>query len=372
MEKQVLLSLFPLLAVAALALLHDQDAVTAPTPRAPDTQGEEAMYYSALEDGSVRCELCFRNCVISPGRRGFCGVRENRGGVLYTLVYGQPSSLQIDPVEKEPQHHYLPGTEILCLGTVGCNFTCTHCHNWQLSQARPGDLRVYDLPPESVVEMALSLEIPTISFTYNDPVVMYEYLLETARIARENGVRVLWHSNGSLSPAPLKRLLAFTDAVTIDLKGFSDRAYSNSEALLQPTLTTLDIIASTDVWLEIVYLVIPTVNDDPDEIRQACRWIADNLGTDVPVHFSRFFPSYRLTRISPTPIPTLEAACAIAGEEGLEFVTIGNAPGHSRNSTYCSGCGEVLILRSHFSVFEVNITDGRCDGCGVVVPGVWQ
>lgn len=373
MWKRVILSGAAVLAVTAGVFSRNHDASTHASPLIdPDHAGVEAMYYEKLDGSRVRCGLCFRNCLIAPGRRGYCRVRENRDGTLYTLIYGKPSSLQIDPVEKEPQHHFLPSTEILCIGTAGCNFTCLHCHNWQLSQSSPGELRVYHLPPEAVVNLALDMGIPSISFTYNDPVVMYEYLYDTAVLARAAGLRVIWHSNGTLSPLPLKRLLAHTDAATIDLKGFSDRAYANSDAVLAPVLETLVTIREAGVWLEIVCLLIPTVNDDPEEIREMCRWIMENLGPDVPLHFSRFFPSYRLTHLSPTPLATLEEACRIAGEEGIRFVTIGNWPGHRRNSTFCPSCGEVVIRRSHFHVSEISIDNGKCRFCGETIPGVWE
>jgi pyruvate formate lyase activating enzyme len=371
MWKRLLPPAVMMISVCAFAQRHFS-TTDVPVIIDPDHQGTEALFYEKLDGNMVQCGLCFRNCVIPQGQRGYCRVRENREGVLNTLVYGRPSSIQIDPVEKEPQHHFLPGTEILCLGTAGCNFTCLHCHNWQLSQSSPGDLRAYHLPPEAVVRLALEMGIPSISFTYNDPVVMYEYLLHTAALAREHGLRTIWHSNGSINLPPLKRLLVHTDAVTIDLKGFSDRAYANSDAALAPVLETLLVIRNSGVWLEVVYLIIPSVNDNPEEIRDMCRWIFENLGPDVPLHFSRFFPSYRLTHLSPTPLESLEEACRIAGEEGLRFVSIGNWPGHHRNSTLCPECGSVIIHRSHFHVHSISLTGGLCDHCGEAIPGVWE
>lgn len=346
--------------------------LTGATPEAGAEGAREAMYYDKLEDGLVQCRLCFRECAIPEGRSGYCRVRKNEDGRLVSLVYGAPSAVHIDPVEKEPQHHFLPGTDILCLGTVGCNFKCRHCHNWHLSQSSPGDLRVYDLPPGKVVELARERGVPTISFTYNDPIVFYEYVYDIARLAREKGVRILWHSNGAINPAPLRELLKYTDAVTIDLKGFSERAYRNSDAELKPVLRTLKIIREEGVWLEIVNLVIPTINDDPDEIRRMSRWIVENLGPDVPLHFSRFFPNYRLTHLAPTPVSTLEKAYRIAREEGVRYVTLGNLPGHEKNSTFCSGCGERIIHRVHFQVLANHIEAGGCNFCGHKIAGVWE
>ncbi len=333
----------------------------------------EAMFYKVLGDGKVQCQMCFRKCIIPEGRRGFCRNRENRGGKLYSIVYARPSAVHIDPIEKEPQYHFLPGSEILCIGTAGCNFRCRHCHNWHLSQRSIEEMEyVYDLMPEKVVELALRKKIPTISFTYNEPTSFYEYVYDIAKLAKKKGLRIIWHSNGALNPAPLKELLGYTDGITIDLKGFSQRAYDNSSAQLEPVLRTLKIIREEGKWLEIVNLVIPTINDDLEEIRKMCIWIKDNLGVDVPLHFSRFFPAYRLTQLPPTPISTLEKAYQVAREVGLNYVSIGNVPGHEYNSTFCPKCGRKLIYRTHFMVLGNDIKDGKCKFCGHEIPGIWR
>ncbi len=338
----------------------------------PEKGVREAMFYVELPDRAVQCRLCFRNCVIGEGLRGLCRVRENREGILYTLVYGMPSAVHIDPIEKEPQYHHLPGSYILCIGTVGCNFVCLHCHNWPLSQASPGDRAVYDFPPEEVIRTALEQGVPIISFTYNDPIVCFEYLYDTAKLAQENGLRVIWHTNGAINHEPLMAILPYTDAITVDLKGFTDKAYANSAAILQPVLNTLKTIREQGVWLEIVNLMIPTINDNPGDIRRMSRWIVDNLGENVPLHFSRFFPNFKLTDIIPTPVETLERAREIALEEGIRFSTIGNVPGHEFNSTFCPECDLRLIHRIHFEVMYNIIEDGNCPGCGEQIPGLWQ
>ena len=333
----------------------------------------EAMFYKVLAGEEVQCQMCFRKCIIPEGRRGACRNRQNYKGKLYSVVWARPSAVQIDPVEKEPQYHFLPGSEILCIGTAGCNFRCRHCHNWHLSQRSIEEMAyVYDLMPEKAVEQALKNKIPTMSFTYNEPTSFYEYVYDIAKLAKEKGLRIIWHSNGALNPAPLKELLKYTDGVTIDLKGFSQRAYDNSSAELEPVLRTLKIIKKEGKWLEIVNLVIPTINDDLEEIRKMCIWIKENLGMDVPLHFSRFFPAYRLTQLPPTPISTLEKAYEIAREVGLNYVSIGNVPGHEHNSTFCPKCGKKLIHRVHFSVLANNIEDGKCRFCGREIPGVWE
>ncbi len=351
---------------------RDQTPVTSgATPVSGTGFMREAMFYEELECGRLQCQVCFRECVIAEGSRGFCGNKEHIDGKLYSVVYGKPSAVHIDPMEKEPQFHNLPGTDILCIGTAGCNFTCRHCHNWHLSQSTLEQLKFIELPPQAVIAMAKEHSLRTISFTYNEPTSCYEYLYDIARMAKEVDIKILWHSNGAMNPEPLKELLKYTNAVTIDLKGFSQRAYDNSSARLEPVLKALEIIRESGVWLEIVNLVIPTINDDPAEIRKMCAWIADTLGTDVPLHFTRFVPAYRLTHLPPTPVETLETAYCIAKEEGIEYVFIGNVPGHTYNSTFCANCDKRIIHRVHFQVIQNLIEDGACGFCGHEIPGLW-
>ncbi len=334
----------------------------------------EAMFYKKLDKNNLQCEVCFRRCIIKEGQRSFCRNKENIDGKLYNLVHSRPSAVQIDPIEKEPALHMLPGTKILCFGTAGCNFRCKFCQNWHLSQRSIEEMtHTYDLSPESAVNMAIERKIPTLSFTYNEPISFYEYVYDTARFAKEKGLRILWHSNGTLNPEPLRELLKYTDAVTIDLKGFTDKFYREvSLAELEPALQTLKIIKKKGIWLEIVNLHIPTLNDDPQDVRRMCGWIKENLGKDVPLHFSRFSPSYQLTTLPATPIKKLEKAHKIAKEVGLEYVTIGNVPGHKYNSTFCPECGKRLIHRIHFQVLSNNIKDGKCRFCGHHIPGIWS
>ncbi len=334
---------------------------------------EAKHYYQRLDDNDVWCQLCFRKCIIHEGERGFCRVRENREGKLYTLVYGRPCAIHIDPIEKEPQYHMLPGTTILCLATPSCNFRCRFCQNWSISQKRPEEVVCDHVSPEEIVQKAIKLEIPTISFTYTEPTVFYEYMYDIAKLAKKKGIRILWHSNGAMNPDPLRELLKYTDAVTIDLKGFSPEFYRKvSFSELDPVLRTLKIIKEEGVWLEIVNLVVPTFNDNMEDIKRMCIWVKENLGEDVPLHFSRFFPAYRLTKLPPTPIDTLEKAREIARQVGLHYVTIGNVPGHSANSTFCPNCGKIIIRRLHFMVLENNIERGRCRFCGHKIPGIWE
>lgn len=334
----------------------------------------EAMFYKKLPNEIVQCEVCYRNCILKIGERSFCRNKENINGRLYNLIHSRPSAVQIDPIEKEPAYHMLPATEILCFGTAGCNFRCKFCHNWHLSQSAIEDMDfVYDITPEKAVAIAQEKKIPTISFTYNEPTSFYEYLYDVAKIAKSRGLKILFHSNGSMSPPALKELLTFVDAVTIDLKGFTKEFYETvSSAKIEPVLETLKIIKAENKWLEIVNLLIPTLNDKYEDIRQMCLWIKENLGANVPLHFSRFFPNYKLTNISPTPVKTLETAHYIARDVGLKFVTIGNLPGHKFNSTFCPKCNKLLIHRIHFEVREINIIDGKCKYCKLPIPGIWK
>ncbi len=333
----------------------------------------EARYYERLEDSTVKCALCFRRCVIPEGKRGFCRNRENRNGKLYTLVYNRPCALQVDPIEKEPMFHVLPGTKIFCIGTASCNFRCRHCHNWHMSQRSIEELQNYYITPPEVVELAIKYGCETVSFTYNEPTVFFEYMFDIVKLAKERGLKTIFHTNGSLNPEPLRDILKYVDGVTVDLKGFTGKFYKEvSSAKLDHVLNTLKIIKEEGVWLEVVNLIIPTLNDNPDDIRRMCEWIRDDLGKETPVHFSRFFPAYKLTRLSPTPIETIEKAHRVAQEVGLEYVTIGNVPGHKHNSTYCPECGKRLIHRVHFKVLDNNIKKGKCKYCGHKIPGVWE
>jgi len=331
-----------------------------------------AMYWEKLPGKKVRCNLCFRKCIVGEGEIGFCRNRINKGGEYYTLVYGLPCAVQIDPIEKEPQHHMLAGSEILCIGTASCNFRCKFCHNWHMSQRDIHQTLNYDLPPEKIVELAIENKYPTISFTYNEPTVFYEYVLDIAKLAQKRGIKILFHSNGSMSPEPLRELLKYTNAVTIDLKGFTNKFYSEaSSARLEPVLETLKIIKEEGKWLEIVNLIIPTLNDDPKDIKRMCEWIKKNLGDEVPIHFNRFSPTYKMQNLPPTPIKTLEEAKNIAKEVGIKYVYIGNVPGHEGNSTYCPKCKKRLVRRIHFTILENKIKEGRCSYCGENIPGLW-
>lgn len=335
---------------------------------------QEARHYEVINKNSVKCGLCFRGCFISDGKRGFCRVRENNKGKLYSIVYGRPAALQLDPIEKEPMYHIHPGSDILCTGTASCNFRCQFCHNWHLSQRIPEELehRIKKLTPKDVVNEAKALKAG-LSFTYNEPTIFYEYMYDISKLGKREGMVTIFHTNGGMRPEPMKELLKNMLGVTVDLKGFTADFYRDvSFSKMEPVLETLKLIKKEGVWLEIVNLIIPTLNDNMENIKQMCKWIVENLGKDVPVHFNRFFPAYRMQHLSPTPIGTLDKAREIAIKEGIRFVYIGNAPGHKYNSTYCPECNKQIIRRTHFTVHEVRIKKGKCEFCGYQIPGIWK
>lgn len=343
-------------------------------PYRPDSlPGHEARFYTRLDRGLVRCELCPHYCVIAPQARGLCRVRENRDGVLYSLVYGRPATIGKEPIEKSPFHHFLPGSLRLTLATAGCNQTCMYCQNWELSQSNPEALPSWDLPPDSVVALALRENLPTICLTYSEPVVFYEYTYDIARKARARGLRTVVVTGGYINPEPLAELCRVVDAVKVDLKGFTDEFYREvCGSRLAPVLEACRVIAASGTHLELVNLVVPALNDDSAEIAAMCRWVADSLGTDVPVHFSRFAPAYRLLNKPPTPVRTLERCLRIAAAAGLEYAYIGNVPGSRYENTDCPGCGAGLITRRGYQVIGNRLRDGACPDCGRKIPGVWQ
>ncbi len=335
---------------------------------------KEALFYQSLGDSRVQCMLCPRKCVILSGKRGFCGVRENKGGVLYSLVYAKPVTLTIhDPIEKKPLFHFFPTSLTFSVATAGCNLRCKFCQNWEISQAKPEELRYAYLEPYALVEKAREQGRFIIAYTYSEPTIFYEYMLETAKLARAQGIKNCMHSNGFINPEPLRALCKYLDAANIDLKGFTDDYYVDlTEGALSPVLESLKILKEEGVHLEITTLLVPGQNDDELSLMRMCQWIKDNLGLEVPVHFSRFFPTYRLIHLEPTPFETLEKARTIAVSCGLKYVYIGNVPGSQAENTNCPSCGRIVIRRAGYAVSEVNITHGKCDFCGEEIAGVWE
>jgi len=341
--------------------------------RRADLSLREARHYVALGDGRVQCRLCPAVCVLGEGRRGGCGVRINLEGRLRTLVYGRPVAQHVDPIEKKPLFHFLPASKAFSIATAGCNLGCVFCQNWQISQALPESARHLSLTPEEAVARARAAGCTTIAYTYTEPTVFYEYMYDTARLAHEHGLRNLWITCGYINPEPLRELCQVMDAANIDLKGFSEEFYNTyCEASLQPVLDTLRIAKEEGVWVEVTNLVIPGANDDPKMIREMCQWLVETLGPETPLHFSRFHPDYRLLDKPPTPPATLREAAAIARQEGLKHVYIGNLPTERGEDTFCPNCGSALIRRRGFQVTENVIENGRCPSCGADVAGVWK
>jgi pyruvate formate lyase activating enzyme len=299
-------------------------------------------------------------------------VRENRGGRLYTLVYGNPCAGNIDPIEKKPLFHFLPTAAALSIATAGCNLRCQYCQNWTISQANPEDVQVVDWPPEAVVQLALANDCPVIAYTYSEPIVFYEYMVDTASAGARVGVKSAVISAGYISPEPLRALCRVVDAIKIDLKGLNPDFYRQvCGAELGEVLRTIEIIHQEGVHLEIVNLVVPTLNDAADELRALADWVVETVGPEVPLHFSRFHPQYQLTNLPATPVEKLDQAHELALAAGCRYVYLGNVPGHPGSNTYCPGCGKLLIGRLSFWVQEYHLVEGACPDCGEPVAGVW-
>ncbi|MEW6096337.1 MAG: AmmeMemoRadiSam system radical SAM enzyme [bacterium] len=332
----------------------------------------EARYYKKLPNQTVQCTLCPKKCKIGDVERGYCGNRENRKGTYYTLVYGNPCAIHIDKIEKKPFFHYLPGNSAFSLSTAGCNFVCKFCQNWQISQSRPEQTNNYDLPPEKLVFIVKQKECKVIAYTYGEPVVFYEYMLDTCKLGRKEGLKNVIISNGYINQEPMEELCHYLDAVKIDLKAITKKFYQEiCDGTLEPVLNTLKLLKKLGMWFEVVYLVIPTLNDKKEEFKELGIWIKENLGSFIPLHFSRFYPLYLLTNLPPTPVETLEQARNICLELGLKYVYIGNVPGHPGENTYCHKCNKLLIDRMGYDVLKNEIRAGKCKFCGQEIPGVW-
>ena len=338
----------------------------------PELSQVEAKYYQRLPHQEVECQLCPRRCWVGDLERGYCGVRENRGGIYYTLVHSRPAALNIDPIEKKPFFHFLPSTMAFSLGTAGCNLQCKFCQNWEISQVRPEQVQNVHLPPEAIVSEAQKAACTSIAYTYSEPIIFYEYMLDSARLAKKKGIKSVVVTNGFINREPLLELCRQVDAIKVDLKGFTPRYYQEfCRGELKPVLESLKVLQRAGVWHEIVYLQVPTLNDQEGPIRQMCLWIKEELSADVPLHFTRFHPMYLLKNLPPTPVPSLERSRQIALDAGLRFVYLGNVPGHEGENTYCPRCRKTLIRRLGYSIRENNLRKGACQFCGEKIPGVW-
>jgi pyruvate formate lyase activating enzyme len=333
----------------------------------------EAKFYLKLPDKKIRCTLCPRSCVVADGERGACGVRENRGGTYHLLVYSRICSVNVDPIEKKPLFHYLPGSDAFSIATAGCNLHCKFCQNWEIAQTWPERIPAEHITPQEVVKLAKQYACPTIAYTYTEPIIFSEFLMDTADAGHEAGIRSIAVSNGFVQEEALKTVYGKMDAVKIDLKAFSDEFYRQVVgARLKPVLNSLLTLRKMDKWIEIVYLVIPGLNDSDAEFHALAGWIKENLGAEVPLHFTRFHPAHLLKNLPMTPVPTLERAKAIADSAGLHYVYIGNVPGLEAQNTYCPGCRKLLVERTGFTADRMLIRDRSCPFCHQPIAGVWE
>ena len=333
----------------------------------------EAKFYDKLKEGKVQCKICPQKCEVTPNERGTCGTRENIKGKYYTLVHSRVCAAHIDPIEKKPLFHFLPGTKALSIATPGCNIECKYCQNWEISQFRPEEIKCFYFPPQSVALTAKKYECPTIAYTYTEPTIFYEYMYDTAIMGKRYGVRSVMISNGYMNKDPLVKLIPHLDAIKIDFKGFAEKFYVDiCRGHLKPVLETLKTIVEHKKWLEIVVLIIPNLNDSLTENKNMFKWIRTNLGDSVPVHLTRFYPMYKLKNLPPTPVSTLENLYRAAQDEGLKFVYIGNVPGHPYESTYCPNCKKILIQRVGFEILKNVIKDNKCPYCGEYIPGIFK
>ncbi len=335
----------------------------------------EARFYEKLQDKSVLCLVCPRECLIGDGRRGFCGTRENSDGILYTLVYGRIAAHNVDPIEKKPFYHFLPGTQAYSIATAGCNMWCKFCQNWQLSQSKPEKLqsRTTSMSPKNVVNDALRYRSLSIAYTYNEPTVFTEFVYDCAAEGKKAGVHSVVVSNGYINPEPLEKLCEVISAYKVDFKAFSKSFYRDiTGGERDDVLNTIKRLKKTGMWTELVHLTIPTLNDNDRDFKEMGDWLMGEIGPDIPVHFTRFHPMYRLTNLPVTPVSTLERARNILMDKGMKFVYVGNVPGHPANSTYCPNCGKEVIKREGFRVDKIRINNGACTDCGTLIPGVWS
>jgi pyruvate formate lyase activating enzyme len=333
---------------------------------------KEAMFYEQLGNGQVRCSLCRFRCKISDGSRGVCAVRENRGGTLYTLVYGKLCAEHVDPIEKKPLFHVMPGSSTFSIATVGCNFRCRHCQNYSISQINrnmpiPGSER----SPQEIVQHALDSNCRSISYTYTEPTIFFEFAYDTARLAQEAGLKNIFVTNGYISKEALATIAPFLDAANIDLKGFSERFYHDvGNASFAELLNSIIEYRKQGIWIELTTLLIPGLNDSEAELRGIASFIADNLGNDTPWHVSGFYPTYKLTDRARTPVATLRRAREIGFAAGLRHVYEGNVPGEGSENTFCPSCSALLVKRYGYTIQENRIRNRECPDCGGTIAGI--
>jgi pyruvate formate lyase activating enzyme len=333
---------------------------------------KESPYYIQTPRG-VRCQICPNECTLKLGETSQCRNRVNVNNKLYSIAYGNPCAIHIDPVEKKPFFHFMPSTRAYSIATAGCNLACLNCQNWDISQSSPRDTKNYDLMPTNVVEEAIKDSCKSIAYTYTEPTTFYEYVYDTAKIARQKGIKNIFKSSGYINEKPLRDLCKYLDAANIDLKSFSEDIYLRlNGGKLQPVLNTLKILKEEGVWFEVTFLVIPGWTDDLKMIGQMCQWYVKSGFQDHPLHISRFHPDYKLSNLTSTPVATLESARKIAINAGINYVYVGNVPGSNHEDTICPICKKLLIKRIGFSMVENNLVRSECKYCGQKIAGVWQ
>jgi pyruvate formate lyase activating enzyme len=336
-----------------------------------DAHVREAYFYKERADGVVQCGTCPHECVVLPENRGKCGTKVNLEGKLYSISYGNPCSINVDPVEKKPLQHFYPGTKAFSLAVAGCNFHCLNCQNWEISQTTPDRTRNHSMSPDEIVLLAAGYGCKSIAYTYSEATTFYEYMVDIGTKARKRGIKNVWVSNAYISQEALERLCDVIDGASVNLKSFSEKIYWDlNGGHLEPVLETFKTLHRRGIWIEIINLVIPTYTDDMEMIKRMCGWILDNLGPDYPLHFSRFHPQYKLVHLPPTPVEVLEQAEAVALKEGLHHVYIGNVPGLG-DKTFCPGCKKVVIRRRGYTLVQNHLDQGKCKFCGSMISGRW-
>lgn len=341
-------------------------------PMGIDKHTIEAKYYINTPKG-LKCQLCPNECILKEGEEGDCKTRVNNNGMLNCFAYGNPCAVHIDPIEKKPLYHFHPGSSAFSIATAGCNLACLNCQNWEISQKSPKKTRNYELFPNKLVEECIENNCKSIAYTYTDPVVFYEYVYDSAVIAKENNVNNILVSAGYINEKPLRDWCKYIDAANIDLKSFHNDIYEMLNAgKLEPVLNTLKTLKDEGVWLEITNLVVPTWTDDLDMIKEMCEWLSTNGFSSYPLHFSRFSPKYKLTHLASTPVSTLISAREIAINAGMDYVYIGNVPGNDATNTYCPNCNKMVINRLGYRIQKIHISDGKCTQCNTKISGVWE
>ena len=341
-------------------------------PATPWKWSHEAYYYKKLPNNRVVCGICPNRCILSPGDRSVCRSRVNISGILYSLAYGNPCALHVDPIEKKPLFHFKPRSKAFSMATTGCNFRCLNCQNWEISQAKPNEVRYQEFFPKKVIKATTQSGCKSIAYTYSEPTTFFEYMIDTARLAKENGLKNLWISNGYINKKPLLEFCKVLHGANVNLKAFSDAIYRKlNGGRLGPVLNTFKTLHEQKVHFEMTNLVVPGYTDDSAMVKKMCEWILEHLGPDHPLHFLRFFPRYKLDRLPSTPVSTLSRFRELAMNQGIRYVYVGNVPFHEGNHTYCHNCKKLLIERQGYFIPTYNIVGNQCKFCNTVIPGVW-